>query len=131
MRAIQLAAFVAIGFVASLGEATDVAFKLDVENFAAVSETTLIRPPAIAISDCVWAAPGIEQSTRTLLPPRKFDFAAPPRLRIVHSMDDAGPEWLDDAAWPLTRELYGLGLPPFDEWDGRQQFVFGKCVLQR
>jgi hypothetical protein len=44
--------------------------------------------------------------------------------------DVCPPEWLDDAAWPRTRELWGLGISN-TYYDPRMQFTFGGITLQR
>jgi len=141
MRAIRLIAFATSYFLASNGWTNDVDYKLNTDtlNHAEIKVSLAISP--IVISDRVWAAPGVEQTTKDLLPPVKFDFAAPQRPRIVAAEDcrdfatmmrypRVGPEWLDDVALPLTRELYGLGRP-YDDGDDRTEFTFGGITLQR
>jgi hypothetical protein len=91
----------------------------------------------------VWAAPGVEQATEELSPPKKFDGTAPKRLQLeaaegcrdadlLRTIDDmnGGPEWLDEVAWPRTRDLFGLGRPWY-RTDDRQVFMFGGIALQR
>jgi hypothetical protein len=144
MRIIPFVAISAVGFVASLGLASDVAYRLGIENLPRVEEPTAIQPPAIKFADRVWSTPGVEQTSKELLPPQKFDLTAPRAFRIrIEAAEDCrdvglncryphgGPEWLDDVAWPLTRELYGLGFPASYEYDSRKEFTFSGIVLQR
>ncbi len=146
MRALRVIVFATSCLLASDGWSDDVKYKLNADklNCTETETSVSLASPAIVISDRVWAAPGVEQSSKELLPPVKIDFTEPPRIRIVASEDcrdigtrlcyphpHVGPEWLDDVAWPLTRELYGLGWP----YDGRNndfnEYRFGLSTLQR
>jgi hypothetical protein len=141
MRILPFIALNLVCYIASSGFSSDVAYKLDESTFARPEASISIHPCEFTIVDRTWAAPGVEQSSQDLLPPIKFDFDAAPRIRIVHDavctdtslrLDhphlQVRPEWLDDVAWPLTRELYGLGRP-YDGWDNNSDFTFG--TLQR
>lgn len=141
MRAVRIAVFATSCFLASDGWGNDVCYKLNADALNAAETNVSLAPPAIVISDRVWAAPGVEQTTEDLLPPVKFDITGKPRLRIEASEDcrdigtlmrypHVGPQWLDDVAWPLTRQLYGLGRPYYDG-DDRTEFQFGLITLQR
>lgn len=103
--------------VAQFAHAADVAYKLDTNGLTATEPTKMSEPPKLAIVNREWAVPGVEQTSQDLLPRVKFDFAGPPRLRIEASEEcrdigthlrypHVGPEWLDDVALPLTRELW-------------------------
>jgi hypothetical protein len=109
MRTLRSLVLSTICFIPSIGVAFDVGYQLNDKPLAALEEPKAADPVAIAITDRVWAAPGIEQAFSDLAPAREFDFAAPMRFRIVHVGESEGPQWLDDVAWPRTRELYGLG----------------------
>jgi hypothetical protein len=96
----------------------DVAYQLNTVIMQASEPSKIVEPAKLAIVNREWAVPGVEQSSQDLLPPAKFPYTGPPRLRIEASEDcrDAdtclryphvGPQWLDDVAWPLTRELWG------------------------
>lgn len=140
---IRLVVLVTLEFVATRVEAGDVDFKLGIKESAAVSESTTIRPPTIVVADRVWAAPGVEQTTNELSPPTKCDFTIRQRFRIemaegcrsagLNTMRCGGPDWLDDVAWPLTRELYGLGQSGevFCQNYCQNEFAFGGIRLQR
>jgi hypothetical protein len=83
--------------------AYDVGYQMNDSPVAAFEEPKLDKPFAIVITDRVWAAPGVEQSTF------RYDFKNPTRSHIEADGRRAGDcAWLDDAAWPLTRELYRL-----------------------
>jgi hypothetical protein len=128
-------ALLIVALFAAVADAGDVEFTLEIHESASSAESISVRPPGMRIANREWAAFGVEQSTAGLLPPKEFDFAAPrQRLRIETvggrqlQMFDFGPEWLDNEALPLTRELFRLGA-----WPGLsgtdQQFAFGRCVL--
>jgi hypothetical protein len=131
MRAGAFVPFVAIAVLPRVGIATDVGFKLDARNFTAIEfeEPKREELTGIEIRDRVWAAPGIEEAYGPLEPPRKFDFSAKQRFRI-EGRGSLPPQWLDDAAWPRTRELWGLGISN-TYYDLRMQFTFGGITLQR
>ena len=130
--------FAAIFFVARLAHAGDeVSYQLELQTTAINVDNDSITRDSITLQDRTWATPGVEQSTSPLLPPRTFSFTEGPRFRIEPSEGcrcdfqySSGPEWLDDAAWPLTRELWNLGLPR-SPWDNHYEFSFRKCVVQR
>jgi hypothetical protein len=143
MRACNIGLVFVLTLVSRIGFSEEVDYKLLLTSISAFNEQNIDEPFSIAVRDRVWAAPGVEQTTKELLPPRRFDAAAPRRLRFeaaescrdvgIHRMIDAmngGPEWLDEVAWPLTRELYGLGQPPYP-YDDRQTLTFGGITLQR
>jgi hypothetical protein len=142
MRALRVVVFATSCFLASDGWTNDVCYKLNADAFNTAETRVSLAPPAIVISDRVWAAPGVEQTTEDLLPPLKFDVTGKPRLRVEASEDcrdigtimrypHVGPEWLDEVAWPLTRKLYGLGRPYYDGGDERTEYTFGLITLQR
>ena len=121
----------------------EVACQLDTKSLSANESTKTVEPAPLAIVNREWAIPGVEQTSKDLLPPVKIDIASPPRLRFcIESAEDCtdvatclryprvGPEWLDEVAWPLTRELYGLGRPDYPYCD-QQVFWFGGVGLQR
>ena len=128
-------------FIATPATAGDVAFNLEITVPATNSEAVSIEPPGISIANREWATPGIEQSTVDLLPPQKFDFAAPrQRFRIEYNSGrlwipaaGQGPQWLDDVAWPLTRQLFGAGCrdASFGRTICQNEFTFGGVTLQR
>jgi hypothetical protein len=141
MRILPFIALNLTCFVASTGLASDVMYKVDEKIFAIPQASISIQPGDFKIVDRTWAAPGVEQTSQDLLPPIKYDFTAAPRLRIEAAEDctdigtrlrypHVGPEWLDDVACPLTRELYGLGRP-YDGGDNRTEYTFGLITLQR
>jgi hypothetical protein len=141
MRILPFSALNLASLIATTGLASDVVYKLD-ERFVARPEASIsIEPGEFKIADRAWAAPGVEQSSKDLLPPVDFDYTGAPRLRIEAAEEcsdtgtrlrypHVGPEWLDDVAWPLTRELYGLGRP-YDGGDNRTEYTFGLITLQR
>ena len=117
--------------------AFDVAYQLNDKPLATFEEAKTAEPFKIAITDRIWAAPGVEQTSKDLLPPVKFDSQRPHRIHIVAAEDcrdsgtclrypHVGPECLDDVAWPLTRELYGLGRP----YDDQEESTFSGPTLQ-
>lgn len=120
--------------------ATDVGYQLDAKPLAAAEESNVEEPFAIEFKERVWSVPGIEQTSKDLLPPKKFDFKAPKQFYLEAAdacrtntsyLISGGPEWLDDVAWPLTRELYGLGRPPYEGVTRDAVFTFGGIGLQR
>jgi hypothetical protein len=123
----------AIAFVPLPGIARDVVYRLDANALKPRDESKVLNLSAIEFQDRIWAAPGIEQATIELDPPKKCDFNSPERIRIVHAWDPAsGPEWLDDAALPRTRQMYGLGQSSnYSCWDSTQSFSDGEIVFQR
>jgi hypothetical protein len=141
MRILPFIALILVDVIASAGLASDVVYTLDNESFARSEASISIQPGEFKIADRAWAAPSVEQTSEHLLPPVNFDFAAAPRVHIETAEDctgsgtrlrypHVGPEWLDDVAWPLTRELYGLGRP-YDGGDNRTEYAFGLITLQR
>ena len=133
MLARTICFLIAIAIAPLAGFAGDVVYRLDANALRPRDESKVLNLSAIEFQDRVWAAPGIEQATVELDPPKKCDFTSPQRLRIVHAWDPAsGPEWLDDAALPRTRQMYGLGQSSnYPDWDSRQSFSFGGTTLQR
>ena len=123
MRIAPTVVFAASCLLARAGWSDDVSYKLDLNESNSTVTSASLDLPKIAIADRAWAAPGVEKSLQHLLPPRPFDFAkprhrirfeyAPTAIRDSFALPYAysGPEWLDDAVWPLTRELYGAGRP--------------------
>jgi hypothetical protein len=111
-----------------IGLAADVAYQLELTDNAVV-DTPRIDRSSIEIKDRVWTAPGIEEAYGLLETPRTFDFSAKQRFRI-EGRGSLPPQWLDDAAWPRTRELWGLGISN-TYYDLRMQFTFGGITLQR
>ncbi len=137
MRALTSFTLFAACFAPNVGWAADVVYKLNADPLVPREEPSISQPAALAIVEREWAAPGVDQSSIDLLPPRKFDFTAPRRFCLENAPDtpwphitDGGPQWLDDAAWPLTRELFGLGRPSC-ACDDTQVFTFGGIALQR
>ncbi len=144
MQTLRVVVLATSCFLARAGWSDDVDYKLDLKELNGAEPNASLELPAIVISDRVWAAPGIEQSTKHLLPPRPFDFAKPyQRIRIKHVPGtthvsysvpniDPGPEWLDDAVWPLTRELYGAGQEDtvFGQLCCQEEFTFGGVTFQ-
>jgi len=63
---------------------------------------SLLEQPAMKLVDREWNAPGIEQAAQPLPPLAQDD--QQPNLRF-HLVGD-GPYWLDNVAWPRTRELF-------------------------
>jgi hypothetical protein len=141
MRILPFIALNLACMIASTGLASDVVYKLDEKIFARPEALISIQPGEFKIADRTWAALGVEQTSQALLLPVSFDFAAAPRFRIEAADDctdigtrlrypHVGPVWLDDVAWPLTRELYGLGRA-YDSGDNRTEYRFGLITLQR
>ena len=137
MRALASTVLSAVCFAPTTLVAADVVYKLECDRLSFTKKPSGFPPTGSALVDREWVAPGIEQSSIDLLPPRKFDFSEPRRFHLENAPDtpwphitDGGPEWLDDVAWPLTRELYGLGRPPYG-CDDKQVFNFGGIALQR
>ena len=129
MRTLRSFVLSTICFIPTTGTASDVGYQLNNKALTALEGPKATDPAPIAIIDRVWASPGIEQAYGDLTPAREFDFAAPTRFRIVHADEDEGPQWLDNVAWPRTRELYGLGTP---RWHvDRDRFTFGGITFQR
>jgi hypothetical protein len=96
----------------------DIAYQLETANLATSEPTKMAEPVKLAIVNREWAVPGVEQTSQDLLPPIKLPYVGTPRVRIEASEDcrvadtclrypHVGPQWLDDVAWPLTRELWG------------------------
>lgn len=129
MRARIVGLLLAMNFMPQFGSATDVGYRLETHCFTAIDEPKVGELSSIEIKDRVWAAPGIEDSFRQLEPPRIFDFQAKQRFRI-EGPGGSPPDWLDDVAWPRTRELWGLGRSDVDG-DPRMEFTFGGITLQR
>ena len=139
MEAIAFGWMLLFAFSPTIETAADVGYQLDTKSLTPVDLPQFVEVRPIEFEERVWSAPGVEQTSMELLPPKKFDFQTPKQLRI--EFDDryrggggyligGGPEWLDDAAWPLTRELYGLGRLPY-EGDARAVYTFGGIGLQR
>ena len=143
MRIAPTVVFAASCLLARAGWSDDVSYKLDLNESNSTVTSASLDLPKIAIADRAWAAPGVEQSLQHLLPPRPFDFAKPyQRIRFEYAPTAirdsfalpyaySGPEWLDDAVWPLTRELYGAGRPDdFNErfWP-RENVTLGDVTL--
>jgi hypothetical protein len=106
--------------LARVGAASDVGFQLETEKLQTFKESTNSESPNVELLDRVWAAPGVEQAYSTLPPARKFGVQSKRRLRIEGMPGDA-PEWMDDIAWPRTRELFR----------GEYPVCFGGIVLAR
>jgi hypothetical protein len=131
----------AIAFVPLAGFAGDVVYRLDANALTLSDKSKILNLAAIEFQDRIWAAPGIEQATGELEPPKKFVFDGPSRLRIEPAPGSrqfyqhgctGGPEWLDDTALPRTREMYGLGQSScHTDWDSMQLFSYGGVTLQR
>jgi hypothetical protein len=115
--------------------AADIEYKLKDLAIEKVNEQEQAKPLTIAFKDRVWAAPGIEQANAELAPPRAFDFKGPRQIWIESAhgcgrvMQSEGPQWLDEVAWPRTREMYYLGFSSVH--DNRKEFTFGGAPLQR
>ena len=143
MRIAPTVVFAASCLLARAGWSDDVSYKLDLNESNNTVTTASLDLPKIAIADRAWAAPGIEEARSELLPPRPFDLGeakAIERYQIersvsisgfkVHSQGPReGPQWIDEVAWPRTRELYGLGQTC--QYDKRKEFSFGGITLQR
>jgi len=141
LRSIVLSAYC---FIPIVGVASDINYQLNNKALVAVEESKLPDSVEVSITDRVWAAPGIEQSNNELLPPRQFDLAdvkaaehfqnEHPTIRggraFCHHDPCEGPQWIDEVAWPRTRELYGLGQPYYGG-DTRTEYTFGLITLQR
>src|SRR3954462_14355364 len=79
----RIAPFIALNLVCLMGStglATDVIYKLDEKIFARPEPSISIQPGELKIIDRAWAAPGVEQTSKDLLPPVRFDFTGAPRL---------------------------------------------------
>jgi hypothetical protein len=141
----QLASIVlAMQLTAGIAYSADVDYQIQADSLAPLENPKSAEPLTIAFVDRVWATPGVEQTSKDLLPPVKIDIEHPPRFRgiYIEAAEDCrdtgtcrryphvGPGWLDEVAWPLTRELYGLGRP-YDVGDDRTEFQFGLVTLQR
>jgi hypothetical protein len=141
----QLASIVlAMQLTAGIAYSAEVDYQFQADSLAALEKPKTAEPLTIAFVDRVWATPGVEQSSENLLPPIKIDFENSPRFRgfRIEASEDCrdvgtclrysrvGLEWLDDVAWPLTRELYHLGRPYY-RGDDRTEFTFGLITLQR
>src|SRR5437764_250902 len=72
----------ATAFVPLAGFAGDVIYRLDANALIPGDKSKILNLSAIEFQDRIWAAPGIEQATRELDPPKKFDFGTLRRLRI-------------------------------------------------
>jgi hypothetical protein len=139
VEAIAFGWMLLFAFSPTIETAADVDYQLDMTSLTLGDSPPFDEVRPIEFEERVWSAPGIEQTSQELLPPKKFDFQAPKQLRIEAAdgyrggtgyLISGGPEWVDDAAWPLTRELYGLGRPLY-EGDTRTVFTFGGIGLQR
>lgn len=133
MLARTICVLFAIPFVPLLGFAGDVVYRLDANALKPRDESKVLNLSAIEFQDRIWAAPGIEQATVELDPPKKCDFNSAPRIHILHASDPAsGPEWLDETALPRTRQMYGLGQSSsYSSWDSAQLFSDSGIVFQR
>ena len=141
MLARTICFLVAIAFAPLAGFCGDVVYRLDANALRPTDECKALNLSAVEFQDRIWAAPGIEQATVELDPPRKWNFKSPPRIRIESApgcrefyqyQPASGPEWLDDAALPRTRQMYGLGQSSnYPYWDSRQSFSFGGTTFQR
>jgi hypothetical protein len=108
--------------VAQVSVASDVGYELETESLKSVQEQSDGETPRIQLQDRVWAAPGVEQAHSKLPPRRTFGFQSEQRFRI-EGMPGDGPEWVDDIAWPRTRELFGRSI--------EEPFYCGGIVLAR
>lgn len=105
-----------IVLAAQFAYAADVVYKLDTKGLTGDEPTKKAEPVKLVIVNREWVVPGVEQTSQDLLPPVKFDFAGRPRIEATENCRDfgtrlryphTGPDWLEDVAWPLTRELWG------------------------
>jgi hypothetical protein len=103
----------------------DVGYELDTMKLEMADKQNSTQPTALEFKDRTWATPGVEESDYPLERSSKFDFHTSQRLRLVFKGEDEGPSWLDDVAWPRTRQLF------HPKYDNRQVFCFGGIALQR
>jgi hypothetical protein len=100
------------------GTAADVGYQLDVKAIAASDGIQAAPVLPIEFEERVWTASGVEQATEhlPLIPPfvDRWDFR-------TESADQV-PSWLDDVAWPLTRQLFHRSNGPY---------CFGGVTCQR
>jgi hypothetical protein len=117
MRVSGAIATAAVYLLAMRAFASDVDYQLQIATSTTIETPNTIVPPALVIADRVWVTPGVEQSLKGLPPsppldargPQKTRIEAAPRSRWPVSRTEFvadPPAWLDDAVWPLTRELW-------------------------
>src|SRR4051794_19877705 len=114
MRVQSCGLLLTMTLLSQLVSATDVGYELSTDDLASIDPTQSMEPAKITFVNRTWAASGIEQADRVLLPPQKFGARKPVTFRIEvgevrGSSDDTRPQWLDEVAWPRTRDMYGLG----------------------
>jgi hypothetical protein len=133
----QLVVAWAICAIASTSQAADIEYRLNITDLKEVEQAPILQPLSIKLVDRAWSTKGVEQTCRPPEPPRKFEFKVTfpfcgrPVVALGREWENVdGPHWLDNVAWPLTREMFGLGQPP-SQSDGRNQWSFGAIVLQR
>lgn len=123
MRTILASILVSLFIAASRALAGDVAYQLETTTVNAAIVRGSVTPNVIEVLDRIWEVGGVEDSQQVLEAPKKFESLTAQQFRT-------GPTWLDEVAWPRTRELFGIRYSP-GESDSRQVFYFGGIALQR
>lgn len=106
----------------------DVDYQLDAKSFAATEEIAGTLRTPIEFKDRAWAVPGVEESDIRLDRSENTGYLRSHRLQRIRLEREGtcdGPSWLDDVAWPRTRQMFHRAY--YEE----QIFCFGGIALQR
>ena len=99
----------------------NVGYQLDAAKLEADAPSIDLQV-GVPLKDREWVTPGIEESDYPLDQPCAFDFCGPRKFRLVAEGMSEGPSWLDDVAWPRTRQMFRPTC---------EVFSFGGIALQR
>ncbi len=123
MRTIFASVLVVLSIAAPRALAGDVAYQLETTAVNAAIVRGSVTPNVIEVRDRIWEVGGVEDSQQVLEDPKKFGSLTAQQFRT-------GPTWLDEVAWPRTRELFGIRYSQ-GETDNRQIFYIGGIGIQR
>ena len=112
----------------------DVDYQFDVNVPSTNLDFSINSLDSIKIQDRVWATPGIEQA----IGPEYYLITHSNASDWIPAPESSGlvkivrlPEWLDDAVWPRSREMWGAGYYRPIGGDSRMIFQIGSIGLQR
>lgn len=123
MRSVLASILVVLCIAAPRAPAGDVAYQLETTSVNAAIVRDSVAANEIEVRDRIWEISGVEDSQHVLEPPKMFGSLTPEQFRT-------GPTWLDEVAWPRTRELFGIRYTQ-GESDNRQIFYIGGIGIQR
>ena len=123
MRIRTICWMMAIAFAQQGWAGGNVDYQLDAAKLAAADAPSIDSPAGAPLKDREWVTPGVEESDCPLEQACASDFGGPRKFRLVAEGTSEGPSWLDDVAWPRTRQMFR------PSYDGPQ--IYGGIVFQR